>query len=355
MPNGVCLFIHSGLSTFVQMDKLHLESKMDLYELRFSPQSPMAILKSLFAQVTTLIKLRKKLQFIFIWFADYHSFIPILFSKFFKTPVCLILGGSDCQFIETYKLGNIYGPLGIRKFFVHYSIRNAGKLYPVDSSLIYNENTFIESDRVYKLGVKTFFPEVSNIHVQPTSLKENFWRRETKENIILSIASINSSKRLLLKGADFYIELAKRMPEQTFIFVGMEETFLKTMSFPENMSVYGHLSPDKIVDLYAKAKVFCLFSLYEGLPNVLIEAMASGCIPVVSNVSGMPEAVSEYGYILKRKNVGEAEKLCRKALAEPESVHAEIEQYAKERYHFKHRKAFLDSLISEEVITKGVK
>jgi glycosyltransferase involved in cell wall biosynthesis len=48
----------------------------------------------------------------------------------------------------------------------------------------------------------------------------------------------------------------------------------------------------------------------EGFPNALAEAMLCGCIPIGSNVSGIPYMISDSGYILHHRNVDELESLC---------------------------------------------
>ena len=41
----------------------------------------------------------------------------------------------------------------------------------------------------------------------------------------------------------------------------------------------------------------------EGFPNALGEAMACGCVPIGSNVSGIPELIGDTGVILNEKKV----------------------------------------------------
>jgi glycosyltransferase involved in cell wall biosynthesis len=53
-------------------------------------------------------------------------------------------------------------------------------------------------------------------------------------------------------------------------------------------------SQDKLAGLYAACDFVVLPSLFEGMPNVLLEAMAAGAVPIASNTGAMP-AVIEHG------------------------------------------------------------
>lgn len=58
--------------------------------------------------------------------------------------------------------------------------------------------------------------------------------------------------------------------------------------------LHGRLSPSDTRALYAQADVFVLPSAYEGLSVSLLEAMAAGCVPVISRTrSGSEDAVTD--------------------------------------------------------------
>lgn len=63
-------------------------------------------------------------------------------------------------------------------------------------------------------------------------------------------------------------------------------------------------TPD-IADMYRKADAFCLPSIFEGYPNVLCEAMASGLPVICSNIQEMPRIVTEgkNGYLFNPYSV----------------------------------------------------
>lgn len=55
----------------------------------------------------------------------------------------------------------------------------------------------------------------------------------------------------------------------------------------------GILTPYELADLYRKCEVFILPSFYEGMPLVLVEALASGMVAIVSNLRGIKEMLGE--------------------------------------------------------------
>ena len=59
------------------------------------------------------------------------------------------------------------------------------------------------------------------------------------------------------------------------------------------VSFTGAVGQDDMAGYYAKADVFCLPSLAEGLPVVLMEAMATGRPVVATRIMGIPELVEE--------------------------------------------------------------
>jgi glycosyltransferase involved in cell wall biosynthesis len=87
----------------------------------------------------------------------------------------------------------------------------------------------------------------------------------------------------------------------------------------------------------------------EGFPNALSEGMLCECVPIVSNVGGMPDIVSDSGYILKHKNINELYELISGALNNFELVKLgkKARQRVVENYTFENRKEQLLLAVSK--------
>jgi glycosyltransferase involved in cell wall biosynthesis len=60
-----------------------------------------------------------------------------------------------------------------------------------------------------------------------------------------------------------------------------------------NVEILGYVDENKLIDLYRNAYLTLIPSYYEGLPNVLLESMASGVPVIATKVGGVPEVISD--------------------------------------------------------------
>lgn len=72
---------------------------------------------------------------------------------------------------------------------------------------------------------------------------------------------------------------------------GCQEDELKRRlnNLPDNVKYLGMLSQDELAKVYKTCDIFVLPSYYEGLGLVLIEAMASGLVPIVTDLPGIKD------------------------------------------------------------------
>ncbi len=89
-------------------------------------------------------------------------------------------------------------------------------------------------------------------------------------------------------------------PQTTFIIAGKETTVQKDQSVIEMMKAtvpadnfvcLGEISKQELISYYQKSSIFVLPSIYESFGLVALEAMASGCAVVASNVGGLKEII----------------------------------------------------------------
>lgn len=65
------------------------------------------------------------------------------------------------------------------------------------------------------------------------------------------------------------------------------------MDAPEPVIFEGAVNQDRIREFYARADIFCLPSFAEGVPVVLMEAMAMGVPCVTTRITGIPELIRD--------------------------------------------------------------
>jgi colanic acid/amylovoran biosynthesis glycosyltransferase len=94
--------------------------------------------------------------------------------------------------------------------------------------------------------------------------------------------------RLVHGGRDVTLTLVGDGPERERL-----RDLARALRIEDRVSMPGAVGQDDIVDYYARADVFCLPSFAEGVPVVLMEAMAMELAVVASRIMGIPELVDD--------------------------------------------------------------
>ena len=99
---------------------------------------------------------------------------------------------------------------------------------------------------------------------------------------------IEAIARLARDGADVTLTLVGDGPRRPAL-----ERLARRYGVADRVQFAGRVGQDDISAHYAAADVFCLSSFAEGVPVVLMEAMASGVPVVATRINGIPELIED--------------------------------------------------------------
>jgi len=183
----------------------------------------------------------------------------------------------------------------IRKFLSRRIARHATLITPVSEEL---------KKAMKNHGFQTSYKVIPNVvDVNLFSPQENNGRQRKKQ--ILHISTLDENKNI--KGILRVIEKLTKVRNDFEFQVISDEDIDSSVNYAKELGLYGKvaffssLKPTKeISEAMRNADFFVLFSFYENLPCVLIEALASG-IPVISTrVGGVPDHISkDLGVLIK--------------------------------------------------------
>jgi glycosyltransferase involved in cell wall biosynthesis len=137
-----------------------------------------------------------------------------------------------------------------------------------------------------------------------------------KEREALTVGAINRTT-LVQKGQIPFVETGRLLPDVTFTLAGkwldgsVEELRARAA---DNVAFTGWLSDDELHAAYRRAAVYVQASRHEGFGLAVAEAMLAGCVPVVMNVTAMPEVVGDAGVLIGSQEPAEVADGVKRAL-----------------------------------------
>ena len=271
------LFVHSRRASFVAIDREILAESYEIEDL-YQPgrwPNPVKVIGGVL-----------RADLVFGWFASWHTFFPITLAWLLGKPSVVIVGGFDTANMPDIGYGYQQG--GLRRAASRWIMRRAGRL-ATNSEYSLSEierNTPISPERVTVIhhGVPDPFGE------DPGS----------KERGALTVGAIDHTT-LVQKGQLPFVEASRLLPDVTFTFAGkwldgsVDELRARA---GDNVHFTGWLSDADLHDAYRRAAVYVQASLHEGFGLAVAEAMLAGAVPVVMNVTAMPEVVGDAGVLI---------------------------------------------------------
>lgn len=247
----------------------------------------------------TVKRLRRTFDFTVI---DAHylypdAFAAILLGKVFHTPVIVSARGTDVH---------LFGQLRGLQPLLRFVLRHAAGIITVSQDL--KERVLqlgAPADKVHVIGngvdVSDFYPTDQLAARQRLDLPH-------QKTLLLSVAKLAE-----VKGIHHLIEavalLRQQRPDLLLIIVsntsdaayaGRLQAQVAQSQLTEMVRFVGPQPHAALRDWYNACDLFCLGSLREGWPNVLLEALACGKPVVASRVGGVPEVIcsSDYGLLV---------------------------------------------------------
>ena len=293
--------VYSVERSFVKSDISILEALgIQVYKIHSRPGKNLLkfLLNRIREKLKSILYLSRS-KVLISWFNDYHSFIPILFSKLFFKKSIIIVGGYDA-IVDNKNNHGLFFTGGLRSTIAKLNYKMVNEVWVVHKSLE-NGCDFAKQKFNVISGVRRFTSK-KNIVIKEinTGYDTRFWNYDKSEEKtgVLTAAFFSDKRVINIKGLKIFNQLASFLPNVNFTIVG--ESGIRISEFinlEPNIKVMGVQTRSEMKELYQKHKFYFQGSRLEGLPNSLCEAMLCGCIPIGSRVFGIPDAIGTTGFL----------------------------------------------------------
>lgn len=280
-------------SSFVKNDINLLDKHYEVKALNSSFGRGLTGLRNLFKLTFFSIFHLLKSDVLYCWFADYATFLPSLLGRLLGKKVYVVAGGFDARHIKEINYGAKARPL--RWFCVRNTFRLATKIFPV-SNFTAESLHEITNGKHAPLKVVYNAPDLDKFISLPIPNK--------RKNQVITISQADTELESHLKGISRFINTAILLPEIQFIVGGLRAAALtKAQREAEginNVSVLeGPLDLySELVPLFCESAAYLQLSTDETFGLAVVEAMACGCVPIVTNIGGLPEIVPGEEFII---------------------------------------------------------
>lgn len=304
MKKKTILYFCPNITTFIQRDIDLLSTDYQVKAFSLKQGNPVLLIPMLAMQFLFLVRNLWNCKLFICHFAGYSSLLPVIFGKLFHKPCLIIVGGTDAAKFPEFSYGSY-----VKKFngmATAFSLRHCTHILPVHESLVYQDYAYDEAGAPAQ-GYTLFASGTGQIPFTPVYYGYDADLFKPTEGVkrkpltFITVGNLKHKSLFIRKGYDLVIELARNRPELSFSLVGWDGT--TQIDVPDNVQLLPYMNQQEIIQAFSGHEFYFQLSVMEGFPNALCEAMLCGCIPIGSDVSGIPFIIGNTGYVLRQRKV----------------------------------------------------
>ncbi len=218
----------------------------------------------------------------FVWFASDHAAVTVFFSRLFRKPSIVFAGGGDVAYVPEIGYGG-FTQSRFKQGLSRYALKNADLLLPVSG---FTKSEVLQWARPRRMEVVYNGVDV-----------ELFRPKEKKEDLVVAIGKV-TEPLMKRKCLETFARASLHFPDHTFAIIGRTEgpSLIRLKEINPDIISTGYLKDFEVLRWLQWAGVYCQLSCYESFGVALAEAMACGCIPVVTDRGALREVVGDSGF-----------------------------------------------------------
>lgn len=313
------------VASFVKQDCALLSGSFETHLL------PIRSVTSLFRLYSEL----KRADAVLVWFLGRHAIPTIVLARVLNVPVVSVIGGFEVAWEADISYG--VRPGSVQDSVLRWMLRKSDSIITVSEF----------SRELARSRVPELASRMELIHNAVDTSRFDF-APNIERSGILCVATL-SAHSIRVKNLERFRMIAEAMPDTHFTLVGPlldSESDSYRQRLPENVKWTGQLLGDDLVRAYQSSSVYLLISRHESFSVALAEAMACGCVPVVSAHGALPEVGGSAARVLPDLDIDTCVRVLRSALNAPDSDRGRARELVVQRFSAEIRRIKLEKLLA---------
>jgi glycosyltransferase involved in cell wall biosynthesis len=236
-----------------------------------------ALMHTLLGACYAVLLQDREVDHIHVHHGYFGSWIAMVAARLLEVDFSMTLHGSDLLLNATYL------DVKLENCFCCFTVSEYNRRYILDHYPQIDEAKLVVSRMGVEVGDGVHQNAANEISRSEWTLLSVGRLHAVKDHAFL----VRACARLHEMGVEFSCSIAGDGPERHKL-----EALIRKYGIEDRLTLLGHVPREQMDSLYRRADVVVLTSRSEGIPLVLMEAMARGKVVVAPAITGIPELVS---------------------------------------------------------------